>query len=163
MQGGIIMSENDFTTNTKPKEERCFSKHFRYLLNCTIFLTGLIALLGVGYIISVFIDKPQSDSEWRLFIFNILFFISMLCCNIYCREIKKTQKLFSKRLVFFIHFIGILQIIVSAVHPSLGANTGFTLLVFFDGNTFTIGLLIFLFGSLLKEAYAMQNEIDEIL
>lgn len=67
------MNENDFTTNTKPKEERCFSKHFRYLLNCTIFLTGLIALLGVGYIISVFIDKPQSDSEWRLFIFNILF------------------------------------------------------------------------------------------
>lgn len=157
------MNENDFTTNTKPKEERCFSKHFRYLLNCTIFLTGLITLLGVGYIISVFIDKPQSDSEWRLFIFNILFFISMLCCNICCREIKKTQKLFSKRLVFFIHFIGILQIIVSAVHPSLGANTGFTLLVFFDGNTFTIGLLIFLFGSLLKEAYAMQNEIDEIL
>lgn len=157
------MSENNFRTNTVPKKAHCFSKPFLYLLNCTIFLTGLIAFFGGGYIISVFINKPQNDSEWKLFIFNILFFISMFCCNICCREIKKTQKLFSKRLVFFIHFIGILQIIVSAVHPSLGSNTGFTLLVFFDGNTFTIGLLIFLFGSLLKEAYAMQNEIDEIL
>lgn len=78
-------------------------------------------------------------------------------------EIKSTQKLFSKKLAFFIRFIGILQIIASAIHPLLGRDTGFTLLVFFDGNMFTIGLLIFLFGSLLKEAYSMQNEIDEIL
>lgn len=158
------MNKNDFTTNTKPKEDRCFSKGFRYLLNCVIWLTAIITITGIGYVIyHLFAKTPQNEVEWRLFIFNALFFISMLCCNICCREIKKTQKLFSKRLVFFIHFIGILQIIVSAVHPSLGANTGFTLLVFFDGNTFTIGLLIFLFGSLLKEAYSMQNEMDEIL
>lgn len=157
------MNENDFTTNTKPKEEKCFSKNFRYLLNCTIVLTGLIAFIGIGYLISALIENPQNEVEWRLFIFNVLFFISMLCCNICCREIKATQKLFSKKLVFFIRFIGILQIVASAIHPQLGRNTGFTLLGYFDGNTFTIGLIIFLFGSLLKEAYSMQNEIDEIL
>lgn len=158
------MNENDFITNTNPKEEKHFSKHFRFLLNCVIWLTAIITITGVGYVIyHLFLETPQNETEWRLFIFNVLFFISMFCCNICCQEIKITQKLFSKRLVFFIHFIGILQIIVSIIHPSLGANSGFTLLIFFDGNTFTIGLLIFLFGSLLKEAYFMQNEIDEIL
>lgn len=157
------MHENDFTTNIKPKEQKCFSKHFQYLLNCTIILTGLIVCIGVGYIISIFIEIPKGESGWATFISNILFFISILCCNICCMEIKSTQKLFSKKLAFFIRFIGILQIIASAIHPLLGRDTGFTLLVFFDGNTFTIGLLIFLFGSLLKEAYSMQNEIDEIL
>lgn len=158
------MNQNDFITNTNPKEEKHFSIHFRFLLNCVIWLTAIITITGVGYVIyHLFLETPQNETEWRLFIFNVLFFISMFCCNICCQEIKITQKLFSKRLVFFIHFIGILQIIVSIIHPSLGANSGFTLLIFFDGNTFTIGLLIFLFGSLLKEAYFMQNEIDEIL
>ncbi len=157
------MNENDFTTNIKPKEKRGFSKQFRYLLNCVIWLTAMISIIGIGYIVSVFIEIPKGESGWATFISNLLFFISILCCNICCMEIKSTQKLFSKKLAFFIHFIGILQIIASAIHPLLGRDTGFTLLVFFDGNTFTIGLLIFLFGSLLKEAYSMQNEIDEIL
>lgn len=110
------MNENDFTTNIKPKEKRGFSKQFRYLLNCVIWLTAMISIIGIGYIVSVFIEIPKGESGWATFISNLLFFISILCCNICCMEIKSTQKLFSKKLAFFIHFIGILQIKIGRAH-----------------------------------------------
>ena len=154
------MNKNDFKLNTTEQSSTFPSRKFQILLSLSTFLTGFLTWAGIWYILF-----GISDMLSPVFLSNILFYICMACLFISCITMKTQKKPFSKVFSSSIRFIGLLYIAASVVLPNLpNAETpGFVLFVFLDGTLFTIGLLFYLFGSLLKEAFQMQEEIDELL
>lgn len=161
------MKKNDFATNTSERPAPLFSRRFNVLLTLTTFLTGIMTVFGISFTVGGLLRTetflPEEGGQ-SVFLWNVLFFVCMFCFFLCCLEIRKHKKPFSKSVSFCMQFLGILYTVASGVFPVLtGNDSGFIFLGFFDGTVLTVGLLFFLFGCLLREAFQMQNEIDEIL
>ncbi len=143
-----------------------FSLTFKVILAVSIFLTGLVTLIGILYFISSITEKAWGTDEIKIFLFDSLFFISTFCCFISLIGIALIKKPFSKILVWCTMIIGVLFVLSAFMFPRFsGYNCNFTLyskgsFILADGTLFMIGLLVILFSMVIKYGFIYQKRWD---
>lgn len=160
------MLKNNFKMGMTKNETNEFSNRFRVILSIALCLTGLFCFSGVIFLL----NGKWSDLSAISLAWKVLIYICMLCCFLSLIKIALDEKSFSKILSFCIRLIGLLLIIASFVFPRLNGYqfSGFAIMkykdfVLIDGMILMIGLIILVFGFLLKDGYQMQSEIEGML
>lgn len=164
------MSDNNFTTNTQKQPKHTFSRQFSVMLSCSIVLTGLFSIVGIIFTIRNIVSHEWKENGITNFAWQILIYICALCCFIALIRIAVEERPFSKTLTLCMQIVGALLVVASVIFPRLPDYqfSGFAIFsngnsIFCDGMILLPGLLISLFGSLIKEGFTMQTEIDEIV
>ncbi|MFR8546351.1 MAG: hypothetical protein ACLVE3_13400 [[Clostridium] scindens] len=103
------------------------------------------------------------------FCWNCMFYVIMLFCFIILVKIAVSKRPFSGALVTLFYGVGLLFITGSAIFPSLpgytrphilsGVEGGF----YIDMIPFMAGLVLVLFGRILRYGFEYQKEMDSIL
>lgn len=164
------MLQNIFSMNTIKETKQRFSGKFLTLLAVSILLTGVISLPGLCYILFGTIIKLWEVVGVSDFFYRSLGYIIVFCCFLSLVRITVTEVLFSKTLTFCIRLVGILLSVSAFIVPRLPdyQSSDFKLFRFGDfalinGTLLLPGFLLLILSELLKEAFRMQNEIEEIL
>lgn len=164
------MTYNDFEMDSHKAETKGFSRRVRALLIGSIFLTGIFLISRGCYLGLHIINKSSSEIRATHFAWQILLFISVFCCFISLIKIARDKKPFSKVLAYCMWVIGGIFTVAAVVFPRLPGyqSSGVEFFsrgdfVFLDGAVLLPGLLLIVFGILIKEGLQMQKEIEEIL
>lgn len=168
--GGIKMNENIFTTNVEPKSQKTFSRSFKFLLGLGIFLTGILSMIGILFMVSGFTEQIWKKVGMYEYIKAGVGYGCVVCFLICMVLIIKNKKMISRLLIRCIQSMGVLITISAFVLPRLSGykSSGFEIMYFdsftlIDGYVLVKGILFLIFARLIKEGFAMQNELDEIL
>lgn len=158
------MNENEFKTNVTVTSETPFSKRMHILLIVALLSTGITSCLGIFYIINNVKEQLPYTSNFIPFATTCRFHFCIFISFIALYKIFFSKKAFSKTLVICVKMIGIVFLISAYLFPHIPGyqDRGFVLF-FADGFDLTIGLLIFIFGLLLQEAFHMQTALDNVL
>ncbi|MDO4338876.1 MAG: DUF2975 domain-containing protein [Eubacteriales bacterium] len=164
------MKDNDFRTDTNNVIKKNFSEKVGSLLMIATFLTGIGSIGGVWSMISMIKDGSWSEIGINAFAWRSLMFLCMFCAFIALVKIAIDEKPFSKTLSVCLWIIGGLIIAASIVFPRLSGyrSSGFELFsgknfVLIDGMILVVGILFIILGSLIKDGFEMQKEMEEIL
>lgn len=147
-----------------------FSKGFSFLLGVGIFLTGLVSIAGIYFIIAGAYMQVWKETGMCEYVQMAIFYICVLCCFFFMLKIKWSQRFFSNLLVGCIQVIGALITGAAFLLPHLDGyrGTGFSIMRFssfilLDGGFLLVGILFLIFARIIKEGFAMQQELDEVL
>lgn len=160
------MLKNNFKMNTQRKEINIFSNRFGMLLSFSLVLSGLFCLSGLF----LFMNGAWHDLSDISLAWKSLVYLCVFCCFVAFIKIALDEKSFSRVLSFCIQLIGILWIMSSILFPRLNGYqfSGFAIFkyndfILIDGMILMIGMMILIFGFLLKDGYQMQKQIDEMI
>lgn len=164
------MKENDFRTNTDDRSRKIFSEKLTGLLTISVFLTGLCSLGGIWFFVAAFRQSLWNEIGINAFAWKSLMFFCVFCAFIALVKISIDEKPFSKILSVCLWLIGGMFIAASVLFPRLPEyqSSGFELFsgknfVLIDGMILVPGILFLILGSLIKEGFEMQKEMEEIL
>lgn len=136
----------------------------------TIILTGIFSLSGIMFMVIGIINSIWEQIGMAAFVQQFILFLSIQCVFVSLIKMQWDSKPFSRILTRCISFIGMTFTISSFVVPRLSGyvSSGFELFsinsfVLLDGVLLTFGLLFIILSTLIKIAFKMQNEMDEVL
>ena len=89
-RSGGLMEEN---------QRNGFSKGFSFLLGVGIFLTGLVSIAGIYFIIAGAYMQVWKETGMCGYVQMAIFYICVLCCFFFMLKIKWSQRFFSNLLV----------------------------------------------------------------
>lgn len=159
------MRKNDFRVDTASHPARKFLQKKQTLL-------GLAFLLTVPQMFSAIILPVQwirnAGNEATLSITSLasneLYFLVMTIAGISILKMMISDKTFSGTLVWCTRLEGLLITAASIIFPLLpGYHASGSTFFFCDAVLLLPGLLLIIMSELLKEAFEMQNELNEIL
>lgn len=164
------MSENVFATNTEPRKKLKFSRGFKFSLGLGIFLTGLVSLSGMFYIISGIEEQNWKEIGVFCFVQQTMVYVCILCCFICMVTISKSKKMYSRSVFLCVRTIGWLIIAAAFLLPRLPdyKSSGFEIVQYhtftlIDGGKLMVGIIFLVFARIIKEGFFMQKELDEVL
>lgn len=164
------MKDNDFRTDTNYVIKKKFSEKVGFLLIIAIFLTGFASIGGIWSIISIVRDGAWNELGTNAFAWRSLMFLCMFCAFIALIKIAIDEKPFSQTLSICFWIIGGLVTVASFMFPRLSGyqSSGFELFssknfVLIDGMILVVGILFIILGSLIKDGFEIQKEMEEIL
>ena len=150
----------------KEKEIR-FTLSFKCILAISIGLTGLLSLVGIGYLIYGTLTESWRTQGINNFLYQCLFYISIILCFVALVNIAVIKKPFSKILVWCFMAIGILFVLSSFTFTHIEGYrcSYFTLFSFgkftlIDGTIFIIGVLGILFAKVIHYGFIYQKNTD---
>ena len=163
------MSEEEIQMDCEKTEKKEFSRGFRILLYFAIANTGFAGLSAIYYIPWALRNHGWEMDGMTYFCWNCMFYVIMLFCFIILEKIAVSKRPFSGALVTLFYGVGLLFITGSAIFPSLpgytrphmlsGVEGGF----YIDMIPFMAGLVLVLFGRILRYGFEYQKEMDSIL
>ena len=164
------MDENIYTTNVEMKPQKPFSRGFRFLLGLGIFLTGVVSIPGVSFVVMGIGEQAWKEMGMCHFVTLAVWYACILCCFVFMIKIKIDRTYFSKLLVRCVRIIGGMVTVSSFIFPRLSGyrDSGFEIMHFgsvtlIDGSILMIGVLLLIFAGIIKEGFSMQKELDEVL
>ncbi|MDD2979606.1 MAG: DUF2975 domain-containing protein [Hespellia sp.] len=164
------MDENIFTTDVEAKPKKSFSGGFKFLLGLGIFLTGLMNLVGIQFIVLGVIEQVWREMGMFEYVRQGILYLCLMCCFAFMVKIAVNERPFSNLLVRCVRIIGCLITISAFLLPRLSGyeDSGFVIMQFgsftlIDGNMLMFGTLLLIFAGIIKEGFSMQNELDEVL
>lgn len=150
-----------------------FTRKFRGFLYISIFFTGVVSLSGVFLIPALLSEdhlwKGLGSQSVNSAIWEIMIFLVMILCFVSLIKIAVTKKPFSGVLVNCLYAIGILIVAGALIFPNLPSYQFPHYMIgieggpYIDGLPFTIGILILIFGKIVRYGLTYQNEIDMII
>ena len=145
------MGKNDFRVDTTSSEKKTFFKKKQTLL-------GLAFLLTVPQMFSAVVLNVTSIASQELY------FLVMTIAGISVLKMMLSDKTFSKTLVQCTRLEGYLIAVASVIFPLLpGYQASGSTFFFCDSVLLLPGVLLIIMAELLKEAVAMQKELNEVL
>lgn len=164
------MEKNDFNLNSQKREMQDFNGKIGTLVSCAIFLTGIFLVSRLWFLGRMMITGMDGSMRFTAFAWQVLISASVLCCFISLVKIAVDRKPFSKVLTYCLWSVGGLFAAGAVIFPRLSdyQSSGFEIFsrgsfVLVDGMILLPGILLIIFGSLIKAGFEMQREIDEIL
>ena len=164
------MSTSDFKTDTNLYNKKAYLRKIKSILGFSLSLTGMVSASGIIFILFGVKHELWNDIGVASFAYQILKYASVTSVFIALLKIVFGDNPFSQTLVICIKSIGIMFTLASFGMPRLPeyTSTGFELFawndfVLLDGGLLTIGLLFIILSTLIKIAFEMQKEMDEIL
>ncbi len=149
----------------KEKEIR-FSLPFKCILAIAIGLTGILSLGGIIHLILGMRTEIWRTQSINNFLYQCLFYISIILCFVALVNIAVIKKPFSKILVWCFMAIGILFVLSSFTFTHIeGYRCNFNLFAFgkftlIDGTIFIIGVLGILFAKVIHYGFIYQRNTD---
>lgn len=160
----------DIVIDCEKDKEIKLGPSFRWVLGISIGLTGILSMVGLGFISFGISERVWQTEGVTFFCNQILFYLSILVCFTALISIAVVKRPFSRILTGCIMTIGVLFVTASIVFPRFTGykNSGFQILsrgsfTLIDGFFLLIGLLIILFAKLLRYGFQYQNNSDMIL
>lgn len=159
------MSRNDFQVDTTPSASRKFFAKKQTLLGLALLLTIPQIISAVALPISCILEAGNGA------VYNIaaiasreLYNLVIAIAGISVLKMMLTDKTFSRTLVQCTRLEGALVAAASAIFPLLpGYRDSGSTFFFCDAVLLLPGVLLLILSELLKEAFEMQKELDEIL
>lgn len=159
------MSKNDFHVDTTSPVNRRFVQKKQTLLGLALLLTVPQMFSAVIFPVIWILDAGKGvQHDPASIAANELYFLVMSVAGVAVLKMMFSEKPFSKTLVQCTRLEGVLIAAASAVFPLLPGYRGSGMtFFFFDGILLLPGILLIIMAELLKEAFAMQEELNEIL
>ena len=159
------MGKNDFRVHTTSSEKKTFFKKKQTLLGLAFLLTvpqmfsavilPIQWLLGARHGVALNVTSIASQE---------LYFLVMTIAGISVLKMMLSDKTFSKTLVQCTRLEGYLIAVASVIFPLLpGYQASGSTFFFCDSVLLLPGVLLIIMAELLKEAVAMQKELNEVL
>lgn len=164
------MTDNIFNTNIEKKPKNSYSKGFKVLLWLAITITSSLSTWGIGFVFGGIQENVWVEIGVNEYARQVILYLCIICCFISLIKIAIDKTAFSRVISLGIRIIGGIVIFSAFLLPRLPdyPNRGFVIMklgtfVWFDGNTFAIGILILVFSGIIKEGFSMKTELDELL
>lgn len=164
------MERNDFSTDTKRTGKRLFLSKMTGIFVGAVFLTGICSVAGVFFVFRGIADKLWLDMGMASFVWKAMVYLMYLLIFVSLVKIAIDEKPFSRTLTFCIRTVAALFLLASVLIPRLSGYEPSSFRIFASGDWVLIdgflllpGLLLLILSYLIKEGFAMQREIDEIL
>lgn len=159
------MKKNDFHVDTASPVNRRFIQKKQTLLGLALLLTVPQMFSAVIFPVLWVLDAQNGKTvNLTSAAANELYFLVMSVAGVAVLKMMFSEKPFSKTLIQCTRLEGGLIAAASAIFPLLPGYRGSGLtFLFFDGILLLPGLLLIIMAELLKEAFAMQEELNEIL
>ena len=162
---GSNMGKNDFRVDTAEQKSRKMLAKNQTLLGLALLLTVPQMFCAVFLPVRWVMDIRNGVSHnVAALASNELYFLVMAIAGAAVLKMMLSDKTFSKTLVWCVRLEGILLAIAAAIFPHLPGyvQSGSTFLIF-DAVYLLPGVLLIIMSELLKEAFEMQKELNEIL
>lgn len=164
------MSNNDFNMDTALQGKKAYLKKIKVILALAIFLTGVFSLSGVVFLVIGIVDSIWKDIGMAVFMQKSIIYLSVMCIFVALLKMIFDSKPFSKTLTICIKTIGVIFTVSALLIPQFSGyvSSGFEIFscgsfVLLDGTLLTFGLLLIILSALIKIAFEMQTEMDEVL
>ena len=164
------MTNNDFTMDVTLKGKKAFILKVKRTLAFAILLTGVVSFSGIVFLVMGIINGIWNDIGMAIFIQKSIIYVSTVCIFIALIKMTVDTNPFSKTLTMCIKVIGLIFTASALLIPRLSGyvSSGFEIVsigafVLLDASLLTVGLLLLLLSALIKTAFEMQTEMDEVL
>ena len=164
------MEQNDMKMDCSKIEEIHFSGKFSILLGVGIVLTFIISIVGVLFLVIGIKEKFWINNGINSFVLSALYYLCMMISCFVLISIAVLKKPFSVSLIGGIYGIGSLIIDSSLICPHIKGyhSSGFILFrmkdnFYIDGAFFLTGIIILIFGRIIKYGLELQKEMNTIV
>lgn len=138
-------------------------------LNIALLLTGTQTLVGIIYIMVGISGSVWNNIGVVQFAMDIVSYLPMMCVFAALVMLVASEKPFTKTLTVCMRIIAGIYAVAAVILPRLeGYSTSFEIInlgngPLIDGNMLTIGIVIWVLSTIIKEGFDIQKETEEIL